>query len=396
MEQQKQQKISIAIIGAGYVGMSLGALLAQAYKVSFLDINLEVIKKINANESPLQNEETTQFLKNNTLDISASSDPKISLDQADFIIISTPTDFNNGQNSFDITSVEASIQEAIKYSPNALIVIKSTVPVGFTNNMKLKYSSAKIIFCPEFLREGEALHDNRYPSRIIIGGSERDGTEFANILQEISEVDNTPILFMDPAEAESVKLFANTYLAMRVAYFNELDNFSMSHDLETINIISGISLDPRIGDFYNNPSFGYGGYCLPKDTQQLLSNFEDTPHDLIQATIDSNKSRKIFIADHILSLSPKVVGIFQLAMKSGSDNSRFSAILDIINLLKSKRLEVIIYEPLISESNFLGCLVENNFETFAKRASLIIANRQHENLEPFKHKVFSRDIFRNN
>ena len=394
--EQHHQKISIAIIGAGYVGLSLGALFGQSHKVSFLDINQVVINKINAHESPLQNNETIQFFENNTLDISATSDPKIALDQVDYIIISTPTDFDDKQNSFDVTSVEASIQKAIMYSPNALIIIKSTVPVGFTDQMKLKYSTSKIIFCPEFLREGQALHDNLYPSRIIIGGSKKDGENFANMLKEIADVNNTPILFMNAAEAESVKLFANTYLAMRVAYFNELDNFSMSHDLETINIISGISLDPRIGDFYNNPSFGYGGYCLPKDTQQLLSNFEDTPHDLIQATIDSNKSRKIFIADHILSLSPKVVGIFQLAMKSGSDNSRFSAILDIINLLKTKRLEVIIYEPLISESNFLGCLVENNFETFAKRASLIIANRQHENLEPFKHKVFSRDIFRNN
>jgi UDPglucose 6-dehydrogenase len=394
--EQHHQKISIAIIGAGYVGLSLGALFGQSHKVSFLDINQVVINKINAHESPLQNNETIQFFENNTLDISATSDPKIALDQVDYIIISTPTDFDDKQNSFDVTSVEASIQKAIMYSPNALIIIKSTVPVGFTDQMKLKYSTSKIIFCPEFLREGQALHDNLYPSRIIIGGSKKDGENFANMLKEIADVNNTPILFMNAAEAESVKLFANTYLAMRVAYFNELDNFSMTHDLETVNIISGISSDPRIGDFYNNPSFGYGGYCLPKDTQQLLSSFADIPNTLIQATIESNKNRKVFIADHIISLSPNVVGVFELAMKSGSENSRFSAILDVIRILKTNGLEVIIYEPSISESSYLGCLVENNFETFVHKACLIIANRNHEILEPVQHKVFTRDIFRNN
>lgn len=394
--EQHQKEILIAIIGAGYVGMSLGALLGQSYKVNFLDINPEVINKINAHKSPLANEETIEFLQNNTLNISASNNPKIALDQADYIIISTPTDFNSEQNSFDTTSVEASIRDAIKYSPHSLIVIKSTVPIGFTNQMKQRYSSARIIFCPEFLREGQALYDNRHPSRIIIGGTEKEGVEFSNMLKEISDIDDAPILFMDATEAEAVKLFANTYLAMRVAYFNELDNFAMRHQLVTKNIITGIGLDPRIGDFYNNPSFGYGGYCLPKDTQQLLSNFKNMPHDLIKATIDSNKNRKIFIFEHILSLSPKVVGVFQLAMKSGSDNSRSSAILDIISLLQRNGVEVIIYEPLISKSKLLGCCVENNLETFAQRSCVIIANRLHKNLEPFQDKVFSRDIFRNN
>tara|TARA_Y100000385_G_scaffold287510_1_gene351936 strand:- start:5554 stop:6741 length:1188 start_codon:yes stop_codon:yes gene_type:complete len=392
----KKPDSKISIIGGGYVGMSLGGLLGKKYHVSILDIDPVVVDKINNHISPIQDKDLEDHLLDKNLNISATSLPENSLKGAEIVIIATPTNFNHSTNSFDTDSVESSVINAIKYSPQTLIVIKSTVPVGFTKTLQDQYPQANIIFSPEFLREGRALRDNLHPSRIVIGGKEEDGKIFAMILQECSSMKTVPIIYMDSSSAEAVKLFSNAYLAMRVGFFNELDSFALRKDLNAKDIIKGVSLDDRIGNFYNNPSFGYGGYCLPKDTQQLLSSFEEIPQQLIQATITANQTRKSFIASQIIACKPKVVGIYKLSMKAGSDNHRSSAVLDIIFELTQKKIQVIIFEPTVSKDSFQGCAVIKELNLFIDLSSVILANRIDEHIGIATNKIFSRDIFRNN
>jgi UDPglucose 6-dehydrogenase len=394
----KNEKVGfkISIIGGGYVGMSLGGLLAKKYHVSILDIDTVVVDKINNQISPIKDKDLEDYLLDKNLNISATSLPEDSLKASEIVIIATPTNFNHSTNAFDTDSVESAVFEAIKYSPQGLIVIKSTVPVGFTKTLQAQYPKANIIFSPEFLREGQALKDNLCPSRIVIGGSEEDGKIFATILQECSSMKTVPIVYMDSSAAEAVKLFSNAYLAMRVGFFNELDSFALTKKLNAKDIIKGVCLDERIGDFYNNPSFGYGGYCLPKDTQQLLSSFDETPQQLIQATITANQARKSFIASHIIACKPKVVGIYKLSMKAGSDNHRSSAVLDIISELTQNEIKVIIFEPTVSKDSVFGCAVIKELNLFIDLSSVIIANRIDEHIGIAADKIFTRDIFRNN
>ena len=391
-----KDKLKITIIGGGYVGMSLGALLSKTHHITILDINSDVVDKINARISPIQDEGVETYFLDKNINISANLMPKDALLQAQIVIIATPTNYDHIVNEFDTSSVESSIHDALEYAPNSLLVIKSTVPVGFTYRIQIKYPKANIIFSPEFLQEGQALQDNLFPSRIIIGGREDQGKVFATILEDCSSADTVPILYMDSSSAEAVKLFSNTYLAMRVAFFNELDSFALTKKLDVKNIIKGVSMDDRIGDFYNNPSFGYGGYCLPKDTQQLLSSFDQTPQELIQAIITANQTRKLFITSQILALNPEVVGIYKLSMKAGSDNFRSSAILDIISELVRRNIKVIIFEPTITIESFLECTVINDLSVFIERSSLIIANRLEKPILGAAHKVFTRDIFGKN
>jgi len=394
--EHKKENLKISIIGGGYVGMSQAALLSKKYHVSILDINRIVVDKINNHVCPFDDQDLENYLKNENLSISATDLAEDALGDAEIVIIATPTDFDFSANEFDTSVVESSILNAIRYSPDSLIVIKSTVPVGFTSRIQNQYPQSNIIFCPEFLREGQALHDNLYPSRIIIGGSEARGKIFASILEDCSNIKNVPILFMDSQSAEAVKLFSNTYLAMRVGFFNELDSFAQSMNLDSKDIIKGVSLDQRIGNFYNNPSFGYGGYCLPKDTQQLLSNFKNIPQALIQATVSANQSRKLFIASEIISLKPKVVGVYKLSMKTGSDNYRSSAIIDIISELKRKKIKVIIFDPSIREDNFKKCSIIKDLNAFIEKSCIVIANRSDKYIEVAADKLFTRDIFGNN
>ncbi|MDC0512703.1 nucleotide sugar dehydrogenase [Gammaproteobacteria bacterium] len=394
--EHKKENLKISIIGGGYVGMSQAALLSKKYHVSILDINRVVVDKINNHVCPFDDQDLENYLKNENLSISATDLAEDALGDAEIVIIATPTDFDFSANEFDTSVVESSILNAIRYSPDSLIVIKSTVPVGFTSRIQNQYPQSNIIFCPEFLREGQALHDNLYPSRIIIGGSEARGKIFASILEDCSNIKNVPILFMDSQSAEAVKLFSNTYLAMRVGFFNELDSFAQSMNLDSKDIIKGVSLDQRIGNFYNNPSFGYGGYCLPKDTQQLLSNFKNIPQALIQATVSANQSRKLFIASEIISLKPKVVGVYKLSMKTGSDNYRSSAIIDIISELKRKKIKVIIFDPSIREDNFKKCSIIKDLNAFIEKSCIVIANRSDKYIEVAADKLFTRDIFGNN
>lgn len=394
--EHKKENLKISIIGGGYVGMSQAALLSKKYHVSILDINRVVVDKINNHVCPFDDQDLENYIKNENLSISATDLAEDALGDAEIVIIATPTDFDFSANEFDTSVVESSILNAIRYSPDSLIVIKSTVPVGFTSRIQNQYPQSNIIFCPEFLREGQALHDNLYPSRIIIGGSEARGKIFASILEDCSNIKNVPILFMDSQSAEAVKLFSNTYLAMRVGFFNELDSFAQSMNLDSKDIIKGVSLDQRIGNFYNNPSFGYGGYCLPKDTQQLLSNFKNIPQALIQATVSANQSRKLFIASEIISLKPKVVGVYKLSMKTGSDNYRSSAIIDIISELKRKKIKVIIFDPSIREDNFKKCSIIKDLNAFIEKSCIVIANRSDKYIEVAADKLFTRDIFGNN
>ncbi|MDC1008385.1 nucleotide sugar dehydrogenase [Gammaproteobacteria bacterium] len=392
----RQENLKISIIGGGYVGISLGALLSKKHHISILDINVAVVDKINSHISPIQDQDVEDYFLDKNTNISATSLPKHALIDAEIVIIATPTNFDYVTNEFDTTIVESSIIDAIQYTPNSLIVIKSTVPIGFTSSIKAQFPEANIIFCPEFLQEGRALQDNLYPSRIIIGGKVDQGQGFAMILQDCSKMETVPILYMDSSSAEAVKLFSNAYLAMRVSFFNELDSFALGKNLDAKEIIEGVSLDKRIGNFYNNPSFGYGGYCLPKDTQQLLSNFENIPQQLIQAIIASNQSRKSFIASQIVNLNPQVVGIYKLSMKAGSDNHRSAAILDIIPELAEQKIKVIIFEPMINLDSFLGCSIIKELSNFIELSSLIIANRLDDHIEGAADKLFTRDIFRNN
>lgn len=390
-------KKKIIVIGAGYVGMSISSLLAQHNDVIVVDINKERVKKINNKISTVADKEITEFLTNKDLSILATHDYEEAVIDADFVIIATPTNYDIETNFFDTKSVEESIKNVLKVNKSAVIIIKSTVPVGFTEKQISLHKNKKIYFSPEFLREGSALLDNLYPSRIIIGGEKTPILqEYVNILYEAAISNNYKTIFMPPTEAESVKLFSNTYLAMRVAYFNELDSFALSKNLNTEFIINGVSLDERIGDFYNNPSFGYGGYCLPKDTKQLLANFSNIDQNLIGAIVESNETRKSFIADNILKINPSSIGIYGLAMKEGSDNFRDSSIQDVIKKLKVFIDNIVIYEPMLKENTFLGCRVVNEIKEFKSISELILTNRINEDLKDVHHKIFTRDIYNNN
>ena len=384
---------NIAVIGAGYVGMSLALLLSQSNNVDVLDIDLAKVKKINEKKPTIYDEDIEYFFQNKKLNISATDSPKDAYKNKDFFLIATPTDFNEKTNYFDASSVEIVIKDILKYSNTGLIVIKSTVPIGFTQQMNEKFNTNRIIFSPEFLREGRAIHDNLNPSRIIIGGSHPDIHLFSKMLNKIAIKKDMETLFMTSSEAEAVKLFSNTFLAMRVSFFNELDSFAMSKVLSSQNIINGVSLDPRIGSFYNNPSFGYGGYCLPKDTKQLLANYSNIPQDLIQAIISANETRKNFLADAILGSGAKIIGVYRLTMKLNSDNFRESAIIDLINKLSSQGKKILIYEPLLHESQYRGLEVCKEIETFKLKSEIILSNRFDAALADVHDKVFTRDIF---
>lgn len=386
--------MKISIAGTGYVGLSLATLLSQKHEVVALDIIPEKVEQINRRISPISDTYIEEFFKEKDLNLRATLDYRDAFVDADFIIISTPTNYDPEQNFFDTSSVEDIIQK-IKNTGNskATIVIKSTIPVGFTESIRQKYSLKNIFFSPEFLREGKALYDNLYPSRIIVGDSTPEAHKFAELLVDASAKPDVPVLFMNSTEAEAVKLFANTYLALRVAYFNELDTYAESKGLNTKDIIAGVSLDPRIGDYYNNPSFGYGGYCLPKDTKQLLANYRNVPQNLISAIVTANDTRKQFIADEIMRQNPEIVGIYRLTMKSESDNFRSSAIQDIIKNLVDKGIEILIYEPTLNSSDFDGIPVTHDIDDFKKNASIIVANRIDDALRDVKDKVFTRDLF---
>ena len=383
----------ITIVGTGYVGMSLAVLLAQNNVVSALDIDEARVELINQRKSTVVDKMIEQYLEERDLSLTATLDQSEAYTDAEFIVVATPTNYDPETNFFDTSTVENVISDALALNETATIIIKSTVPVGFTASMKDKHNTKRIIFSPEFLREGQALHDNLYPSRIIMGSEHEHARHFANLLKRAAVKEKVEMLFMRSTEAEAVKLFANTYLAMRVSFFNELDSYALGEDLDTRSIIEGVSLDTRIGDHYNNPSFGYGGYCLPKDTKQLLANYDRVPQNLIQAIVTSNTTRKDFIAEQIIARQPQTVGIYRLAMKAGSDNFRSSAIQGIMKRIKAKGTNVIVYEPLLDEKWFFNSEVTHEFDDFKSRCDLIIANRMVFELGDVKDKVFTRDLF---
>ena len=385
--------MKIAVAGTGYVGLSLATLLAERNEVYALDIVQEKVDMINNRISPIKDEYIEKYFKEKKLNLKATLDYKEAFKDAKFIIISTPTNYDEKTNYFDTSSVEDIIEKVISMELDTTMVVKSTVPVGFIESMKEKYKIDNIMFSPEFLREGKALYDNLYPSRIIVGEKSKRAEEFADLLKEASLKDFVEVKFMNSTEAEAVKLFANTYLALRVAYFNELDTYAEMKGLNTKDIIDGVCLDPRIGSHYNNPSFGYGGYCLPKDTKQLLANYNDVPQNMIEAIVKSNDTRKRHITDMILKKNPKIVGIYRLTMKSGSDNFRASAIQSIIKNLKSNDVKVIIYEPILKENTFDGIEVIHDFELFKSISDVIVVNRNDEKLDDVKDKVYTRDLF---
>ncbi len=386
--------MKICVVGAGYVGFSLSVLLSVKNDIIVYDIDKEKINMINNNISPIEDEDIYLYLNNKNLNLKATCNYQVAFKNSKYIIICTPTNFDSKTNSFDTSSIEDVITKIKSVNKNAIIIIKSTVPIGYTNLIKNKYNM-KIIFSPEFLREGKALHDNLYPSRIIIGSNLSEGKEFAEILRTSSDNPSVNILYMNSDEAESVKLFSNTYLAMRIAFFNELDTFALDKGYSSKNIINGVSLDPRIGDYYNNPSFGYGGYCLPKDSKQLYSDYRNIPENLIEAIINSNNTRKKYIANYIKNKKPSIVGIYRLTMKSNSDNFRESSIIDIIKMLKNNGINIIIYEPKLDDNTYLDCEVINDLSKFIDMSSIILANRIDKNIEDNK-KIFTRDVFNNN
>lgn len=386
-------KTKITVVGSGYVGMSLAVLLAQQNDVVVLDVDVSRVDRVNSKQSTVADAEIEAFLADKELSLTATLDKQSAYKGASFVVVATPTNYDPDTNRFDTSSVDSVVSDALELNIDALVVIKSTIPVGHTNSLQEKYATDRVIFSPEFLREGQALKDNLYPSRIIVGSQLEAGKAFANLLVEGAEKSEIETLFIRSTEAEAVKLFANTYLAMRVSFFNELDSYALTHDLDAKSIINGVCLDERIGEGYNNPSFGYGGYCLPKDTKQLLANYDQVPQTLIQAIVSSNTTRKDVIADAIIKLSPKVVGIYRLVMKQGSDNFRASAIQGIMKRIKAKGIEVVIYEPTYDEAEFFQSKVLDSLDEFKDTSDMIISNRISTELDDVKEKVFTRDLF---
>ena len=388
-----ENKTKIVVVGLGYVGLSNAVLLSQKNKVTGVDISKIRVRLVNKRVCPIEDKDLEALLKNKDLDLNATNRLTPAVLNSDYVIISTPTNYNETKNHFDTSSVEDVIEQVTMLGLNTTIIIRSTIPVGFIDRVRKKFNYSNIIFSPEFLREGKAIYDNQYPSRIIVGSKSRSAKKYANLMKAVSLDKNTPVLFVNSRESEAIKLFSNTFLAMRVSFFNELDSFSLAGRMDTKQIIEGVSLDPRIGNYYNNPSFGYGGYCLPKDTKQLLANYEDVPQNMIRAIVDANRTRKDFLTDEILKMKPKVVGIYRLIMKAGSDNFRQSSVLGIMKRLKGKGVKVVVFEPNLKKKTFFNSTVEKNIVYFKREADLILANRMSLELVDVSAKVFTRDLY---